>query len=152
MKSNKEQYSQYLSGVRKRPFFNPEKKLNHQRNNTAAFNPLSSQRDPQEELIQQETFKPGSIVEKVKDELNKTIHAKRRLLERNFIHFRFDEFKKGKQQIVQELEEIERKKASKSPQKGMEGHPIKTGMWKSIEVYTPKHVAHFQNLMTLQHH
>jgi hypothetical protein len=38
--------------------------------------------------------KPGSIVEKVKDELNKTVKAKRLLLERNFMNFRFDEFKK----------------------------------------------------------
>jgi len=29
----------------------------------------------------------------VKDELNKTIIAKRQLLEKNFINFRFDEFK-----------------------------------------------------------
>jgi hypothetical protein len=42
----------------------------------------------------------------VKDELNRTIHAKRRLLEKNFINFRFDEFKKGQQKVVRQLEEI----------------------------------------------
>ena len=37
--------------------------------------------------------KPGHVVEKIKDELHKTVEAKRRLLERNFINFRFDEYK-----------------------------------------------------------
>ncbi len=40
--------------------------------------------------------KPGQIVEKVKDELHKTIEAKRKLLERNYINFRYDEFKELK--------------------------------------------------------
>jgi 3-dehydroquinate dehydratase len=63
----------------------------------------------------QNGFKAGSIVEKVKEELNKTINAKRRLLEKNFINFRFDEFKKGQQQVMNQLEELEKKKAAKSP-------------------------------------
>ncbi len=41
--------------------------------------------------------KPGAVVERVKDELHKTIEAKRKLLERNFIHFRFDEYKNPKE-------------------------------------------------------
>ncbi|TNV73030.1 hypothetical protein FGO68_gene17551 [Halteria grandinella] len=151
MKSSKDQYSSYLTGVKKKPFFNPDRRetkqlINHQRNNTSAFNPLASHYDDPSEHTQN-TFKAGSIVEKVKEELNKTINAKRRLLERNFINFRFDEFKKGQQQVVQQLEEIEKKKRG-SPQKGIENHPIKNGMWKSIEVYTPQHYAQFQNMMT----
>ena len=38
-------------------------------------------------------LKPGHVVDKIKDELHKTVEAKRRLLERNFINFRFDEYK-----------------------------------------------------------
>lgn len=38
--------------------------------------------------------KAGNIVDRVKDELHRTIQAKRKLLEKNFINFRFDEFKK----------------------------------------------------------
>ena len=46
-------------------------------------------------------LKPGMIVEKVKDELNKTVAAKRKLLERNFINFRFDEFKSSYKNVHQ---------------------------------------------------
>lgn len=46
-------------------------------------------------------FKPGMILEKVKDELNKTVIAKRKLLERNFINFRFDEFKESQKSVKQ---------------------------------------------------
>ena len=38
-------------------------------------------------------IKPGHVIDRVKEELHKTIDAKRKLLERNFINFRFDEYK-----------------------------------------------------------
>jgi hypothetical protein len=71
------------------------------------FNPLSTMREDFEEeskeskllkAVKNETedFKPGSIVDRVKEELDRTIAAKRRLLEKNFINFRFDEFKPDK--------------------------------------------------------
>lgn len=59
--------------------------------------------------------KPGSIVDKVRDELNKTVKAKRLLLERNFMHFRFDEFKKQNQNPVQQLEEPKEQRRKKVP-------------------------------------
>jgi hypothetical protein len=56
-------------------------------------------------------YRSGLVVEKIKDELHKTVEAKRKLLERNFINFRFDEYKNP--QAVNQLEEIERKMAGK---------------------------------------
>lgn len=52
--------------------------------------------------------KPGNIVDRVKDELHKTVQAKRKLLEKNFINFRFDEFKKEQLRAKLQLEEHER--------------------------------------------
>ena len=37
--------------------------------------------------------RPGLVLDKIKEELHKTVEAKRKLLERNFINFRFDEYK-----------------------------------------------------------
>ncbi len=56
-------------------------------------------------------YRPGLVVEKIKDELHKTVEAKRKLLERNFINFRFDEYKNP--QAANQLEEIERKMVGK---------------------------------------
>jgi hypothetical protein len=55
-------------------------------------------------------IKPGCIVEKVKEELNKTVEAKRKLLEKNFINFRFDEYRRSLQKAKEELEELDRKR------------------------------------------
>ena len=60
-----------------------------------------------------ETVEPkaGNIVERVKDELHRTVQAKRKLLEKNFINFRFDEFKKEQLMAKQQLEEDDRERA-----------------------------------------
>lgn len=85
-----------------------------------------------------EDFKPGSIVDRVKEELDRTIAAKRRLLEKNFINFRFDEFKANKISAFRQLEEFnQKKKRNLSISKNIENHHLNYGMWKSIEVYTP---------------
>ena len=42
--------------------------------------------------LRQEKIK-GDIVEMVKDELNHTVEAKKKLVEKNYVNFRFDEFK-----------------------------------------------------------
>lgn len=52
--------------------------------------------------------KAGNIVDRVKDELHRTVQAKRKLLEKNFINFRFDEFKKEQLRAKLQLEEDER--------------------------------------------
>ena len=42
--------------------------------------------------LRQEKIK-GDIVEMVKDELNHTVEAKKKLVEKNYVNFRFNEFK-----------------------------------------------------------
>lgn len=73
-------------------------------------NPLTAQNEERLNSIKNEAFKPGSIIERVKDELEKTVTAKRKLLEKNFISFRFDEFKKQNEGVLMQVEAIERKK------------------------------------------
>ena len=98
-----------------------------------------------------ETVEPkaGNIVERVKDELHRTVQAKRKLLEKNFINFRFDEFKKEQLMAKQQLEEDDRERAQYV---GVNPYLIPTmmkgrdqGMWKSIQVYTPKQVTKFMS-------
>lgn len=63
------------------------------------------------------SYKPGHIVDRVKDELHRTVQAKRKLLEKNFINFRFDEFKKEQLKAKQLLEENEIVRGVPSPSK-----------------------------------
>jgi hypothetical protein len=97
-----------------------------------------------------ETIEPkaGNIVDRVKDELHRTIQAKRKLLEKNFINFRFDEFKKEQLMAKLQLEEDERERGNS----GINPYMIPTmtkgrdqGMWKSIQVYTPKQIPKFMS-------
>lgn len=98
-----------------------------------------------------ETLEPkaGNIVDRVKDELHRTVQAKRKLLEKNFINFRFDEFKREQLRAKQQLEEDERERGYTG---GVNPYLIPTmmkgrdqGMWKSIQVYTPKQVPKFMS-------
>jgi hypothetical protein len=92
--------------------------------------------------------KAGNIVDRVKDELHRTIQAKRKLLEKNFINFRFDEFKKEQLMAKLQLEEDERERGNS----GINPYMVPTmtkgrdqGMWKSIQVYTPKQIPKFMS-------
>ncbi len=92
--------------------------------------------------------KAGNIVDRVKDELHRTVQAKRKLLEKNFINFRFDEFKKEQLRAKLQLEEDERQMGNGSNPSYLMSNVMKgrdQGMWKSIQVYTPKKVAKFMS-------
>jgi hypothetical protein len=77
--------------------------------------------------------------------LHRTVQAKRKLLEKNFINFRFDEFKKEQMMAKLQLEENEIMNGGSfsSPYKIPNQKTRDQGMWKSIKVYTPKFVTKF---------